>query len=288
MPSLRKPAIHRRTNHNPACSARRRTALCGASRPTGRSTPSRPTRWMPALPDRERRPVLRPVERPDHHDPHRPGARPGDPPRLTQFLEFNVQTAGILADRTTSDRTGRTLSRDTGTGDVTLRARYNLFGDDDGKVAFTLIPFLSVPSGDRQFSNTRVEGGIAAPLGLSLPNGFTLILQSEVQGAARWVRRRLRELHGRRLPPARHPGREEPERSRRVHGDQQRRPHTADTYTFDTALPTWSTRTRSSTSPLSSPEPRRARFPDHERHRASILTREFVRFSPTTASASPD
>ena len=27
---------------------------------------------------------------------------------LTQFLEFNVVTSGILTDRTTSDRTGRT------------------------------------------------------------------------------------------------------------------------------------------------------------------------------------
>lgn len=100
---------------------------------------------------------------------------------LTQFLEFNVVTSGILTDRTTSDRTGRTLSRDTGTGAVTLRARYNLVGNDIGPYAFTLIPFVSVPSGDGHFGNRKVEGGLTAPLGLSLPYDFTLILQSQVQ-----------------------------------------------------------------------------------------------------------
>lgn len=100
---------------------------------------------------------------------------------LTQFLEFDLITAGLLADRTTADRTGRTLSHDLGTGAVTLQARYNLFGDDGGTYALALAPFVSIPGGDRHFGNQRVDGGVIAPLSVNLPSDFQLVLQTEVQ-----------------------------------------------------------------------------------------------------------
>ena len=100
---------------------------------------------------------------------------------LTQFLEFDLITAGLLADRTTLNGSGRTLSHDVGTGAVTLQARYNLFGDDGGTYALALAPFVAIPSGDRHFGNQRIDGGIIAPLNINLPSDFQLVLETEVQ-----------------------------------------------------------------------------------------------------------
>ncbi len=100
---------------------------------------------------------------------------------LTQSLEFDLMTMGLLADRTTAKASGRTLSRDIGTGGVTLQARYNLFGNEGGTYAFALAPFVTLPSGDRHFGNQRIDGGIVAPLSITLPSDFTLVLETEVQ-----------------------------------------------------------------------------------------------------------
>ncbi|WP_237480715.1 transporter [Lichenibacterium dinghuense] len=155
---------------------------------------------------------------------------------LTRFLEFDVVTAGLQADRTTSDRTGRTLSRDTGTGAVTLRARYNVVGDDAGPYAFTLIPFVAVPSGDRHFGNQRVEGGVVAPLGLSLPYEFTLILQTQVQAVHNASGAAYASFTDVAYLQHAIPGVKDlsgvVEFTATNNGDR----HTADTYTFDTAL----------------------------------------------------
>ena len=100
---------------------------------------------------------------------------------LTQSLEFDLLTAGLLSDQTTADRTGRMTSHNIGTGAVTFQARYNLLGNDGGTYALALAPFVSIPSGDRHFGNQRVEGGVIAPLSINLPSDFQLVLETEVQ-----------------------------------------------------------------------------------------------------------
>lgn len=100
---------------------------------------------------------------------------------LTQSLELDLLTAGLLMDRTTANRTGRVTSQDVGTGAVTLQARYNLFGDDNGTFALALAPFVSIPSGDRHFGNQRVDSGVIAPLNINLPSDFQLVLETEIQ-----------------------------------------------------------------------------------------------------------
>ncbi|RYC29116.1 transporter [Lichenibacterium minor] len=100
---------------------------------------------------------------------------------LTQSLEFDLLTAGLLSDQTTANRTGRVTSHDIGTGAVTLQARYNFFGNEGGTYALALAPFVSIPSGDRHFGIQRVDGGIIAPLSINLPSDFQLVLETEIQ-----------------------------------------------------------------------------------------------------------
>ena len=100
---------------------------------------------------------------------------------LTRYLEVDLLASGLNADRTTAKGTGRTLERETGTGDTVLQARYSLFGDEGGTYALALAPFISVPSGDRHFGSQQVEGGVIVPLSIALPSDFKLALQTEVQ-----------------------------------------------------------------------------------------------------------
>ena len=100
---------------------------------------------------------------------------------VTQSLEVDLTTAGLLADRTTAKRTDRTLAHDIGTGALTLAARYNLVGNDGGPFALAIAPFVAIPSGDRHFGNQRIDGGVIAPLSITLPSDFTLVLETEIE-----------------------------------------------------------------------------------------------------------
>ena len=100
---------------------------------------------------------------------------------LTRYLEVDLLASGLNADRVTTKDTGRTLERDTGTGNTMLRARYGLFGDEGGTYALALAPFISVPSGDAHFGSQGIEGGVIVPLSIALPSDFKLVLQTEVQ-----------------------------------------------------------------------------------------------------------
>ncbi|MBS0657762.1 MAG: transporter [Verrucomicrobia bacterium] len=66
-----------------------------------------------------------------------------------------------------------------GVGDVTLRLKINLWGNDGpeagyGNTAFALMPFLKLPTARRGIGNGRFEGGLIAPFSVELPAGFSL------------------------------------------------------------------------------------------------------------------
>ena len=62
---------------------------------------------------------------------------------------------------------------------MTLTAKVNLVGNEGGQYAFALVPYLRVPSGTRNISDDQVEGGLIAPLTVSLPSDFNMTLQTE-------------------------------------------------------------------------------------------------------------
>ncbi|NLT70945.1 MAG: transporter [Verrucomicrobiaceae bacterium] len=65
-----------------------------------------------------------------------------------------------------------------GFGDVTLRLKYNLWGNDGGKTGFALFPFLKIPT-DTAISNGVVEGGLILPYSIDLADGIGLGLMAE-------------------------------------------------------------------------------------------------------------
>lgn len=79
----------------------------------------------------------------------------------------------------TEDRQAGTRTRAEGFGDITVRLKQNLWGNDGGKTAFGLMPFVKFPTSRDALGNEAVEGGLILPLAIELPKGWSLGLMTE-------------------------------------------------------------------------------------------------------------
>jgi hypothetical protein len=75
--------------------------------------------------------------------------------------------------RTENSATSATTTQ-SGVGDFTTRLKINLWGDDGGKTAFALLPFVKFPTSTDNLGNNAVEGGVILPLAVKLPAGFDM------------------------------------------------------------------------------------------------------------------
>jgi hypothetical protein len=81
---------------------------------------------------------------------------------------LNVQTEASSGKSTTQS----------GFGDFTTRLKINLWGDDGGKTAFALLPFIKFPTSTDNLGNNAIEGGVIFPLAVKLPDDFDLGLET--------------------------------------------------------------------------------------------------------------
>ncbi len=72
------------------------------------------------------------------------------------------------------DAAGRVTSR-SGVGDLTLRFKQRLTGSD-GAFQLAILPFIKLPTAKSGIGNGKVEGGIAVPINISVPGGWTFTL----------------------------------------------------------------------------------------------------------------
>ncbi len=79
----------------------------------------------------------------------------------------------------TEDRVARTTTRQSGFGDITSRVKVNLWGNDGGRTALALMPFVKFPTNQDDLGNDSVETGVIIPLAVELPAGFGLGLMTE-------------------------------------------------------------------------------------------------------------
>jgi hypothetical protein len=98
---------------------------------------------------------------------------------LTDWMDVEVQFNGLQYSRLFDIASGRNTFDGTGFGDVFLRTKMNLFGNDSGPAGFALIPYVKLPSSAPFISNGAVEGGLIAPLALR-PEDFIITLMTEV------------------------------------------------------------------------------------------------------------
>lgn len=71
----------------------------------------------------------------------------------------------------TIDKDGKAVSSG-GLGDIAIRLKTNLFGNDQGPVAMGLMPWVKFPTGNG--NNGAIEGGLIMPFAVDLPLDFGL------------------------------------------------------------------------------------------------------------------
>jgi Putative MetA-pathway of phenol degradation len=67
-----------------------------------------------------------------------------------------------------------------GFGDMQLRLKQNLWGNDGGETALAIMPFIQIPTGRSGVTSGEVEGGIILPFGIEGSNGWGYGVQAEV------------------------------------------------------------------------------------------------------------
>jgi Putative MetA-pathway of phenol degradation len=98
---------------------------------------------------------------------------------LTNWMDFEVQFNGLQYAESFDGTSPFSFQNNTGFGDVFLRAKMNLLGNDSGPAGFALIPYVKLPSSTPLISNGATEGGLIAPLALR-PDDFIVTLMTEV------------------------------------------------------------------------------------------------------------
>jgi Putative MetA-pathway of phenol degradation len=105
---------------------------------------------------------------------------------LTNTLDFEVNIVPYEEVTTHVAATG-TSTTAAGVGDLFLKAKWNLAGDDGGNFGFALVPYLKVPTASAGVGNGAVEGGVIAPLQFNLPMNWQLVVDPEVDALANAV-----------------------------------------------------------------------------------------------------
>ncbi|MDZ4723553.1 MAG: transporter [candidate division Zixibacteria bacterium] len=66
-----------------------------------------------------------------------------------------------------------------GFGDIVIRVKRNLWGNDGGRVAFGVMPFISLPTSGSERGSGNVEGGVIFPLAVGLSDKWGMGLMAE-------------------------------------------------------------------------------------------------------------
>jgi hypothetical protein len=67
-----------------------------------------------------------------------------------------------------------------GFGDLQVRSKLNLWGNDGGPTALALMPFIQLPTGADGLGSDHVEGGLIVPFAAELPAGWSLGMMAEL------------------------------------------------------------------------------------------------------------
>ena len=98
---------------------------------------------------------------------------------LTPSTDLQVIVQPYVRRTERNRATGRRTSLD-GFGDVTVRLKRNLWGNDGGPTAFALMPFVKLPTNSGGIDNDAIEFGLIAPLAISVSDGIGLGLMTEI------------------------------------------------------------------------------------------------------------
>ena len=87
----------------------------------------------------------------------------------------DIQINWVPFTRVRSRNAAGTVTTAAGAGDVTVRFKQRLT-PSDGAFQLALLPFVKLPTARAGIGNAKVEGGIAVPVNISVPGGWTITL----------------------------------------------------------------------------------------------------------------
>jgi hypothetical protein len=86
---------------------------------------------------------------------------------LDNYLDVRTRESGVE-------------KRHRGFGDITARLKINLWGNDGGRTALGIMPFVKIPLDASDLRNGETEGGLIIPFAAELPGGWSLGVMTEV------------------------------------------------------------------------------------------------------------
>jgi outer membrane putative beta-barrel porin/alpha-amylase len=84
------------------------------------------------------------------------------------------------------ERIGSQHMTSRGFGDMTLRLKYNFWGNDGGRTAFAATPYVKFPTSAEGLGNNSIEGGLVLPLSIDLPDDVWLGLTTRFDAMRDW------------------------------------------------------------------------------------------------------
>ena len=66
-----------------------------------------------------------------------------------------------------------------GFGDVEIRLKHNLWGNDEGATALAVMPFIKLPTANGDLGNDEYEGGLIVPFGFEGPANWSCAVMAE-------------------------------------------------------------------------------------------------------------
>lgn len=89
---------------------------------------------------------------------------------LTEKMDIQLVIPTYVINKTRELSTNKIIDKTAGFDDITLRLKYNIWGNAERKTALAIIPFISFPTSS--FSNNGMQGGVIFPFALKLPDGW--------------------------------------------------------------------------------------------------------------------
>jgi hypothetical protein len=98
---------------------------------------------------------------------------------LTNNIDFQFNWAPFQQVKVHDSFAG-TTDKFSGSSDLILRSKINLWGNEGGKTAFAIVPFIKAPTAKEPLGNKATEGGVIVPYSLSLGNDVSFAYTGEV------------------------------------------------------------------------------------------------------------
>lgn len=91
-------------------------------------------------------------------------------------IQIGFETYGVQREK---DRSSGNIRRTDGFGDINLRIKQNLIGNDHGNFVMAILPYIKFPTSGYD-DESRLEGGLIVPMMYKLPGEWKLGFQVEV------------------------------------------------------------------------------------------------------------